>query len=118
MAGVCFHNQPNIPARRQLQRIARSEHLPAFGSAVFFAGLLAAQSEVDALARDLPISDREGFGQHKLAWQTKDVVDEAWSGLRRIFLDRQHPSEATPVRAAHLDRVEPEAQPPIGNMMA
>ena len=84
------------------QRIACGEHFTALRPALFFTRLLATKGEVDPLAGNLAIGRRKGLGQHQLARQAKNIVDQARARFGRIFLDRQHGGEAASARARSL----------------
>ena len=120
MAFLDHHGEVMIAEtdRAIAQRIARGHHVGALGGGFLVGALEAADREVHPFARGLPLGRGVAFAHHHFEGQPQQAVEQARAGCLRIVLHAQHGGEIGRARAAHLDRVETEADAAIGQHMA
>jgi hypothetical protein len=100
------------------QRIACGKHVGAFGGGFLVRALETADRQIHPLARGLPLGRGIAFAHHHFEGQPQQAVEQAGRGRLGIVLETEHGAEIGRARAAHLDRVEPEADTAIGQHVA
>src|SRR3954464_15340337 len=98
--------------------VAGGEHFSALGGRALVGALQAAQRQIDPFTRGLTLDRREALGDDQLVWDPEPRIEAPGAADIRIFLDPEHAREAPLGRAPDLERVEPEADPRIRDVLA